>query len=398
MDERTQAVSVWMATTPETNYAALNGDLLVDVVVVGGGIAGISVAHRLKELGKKVALVEAGRVVEASTGKTTAKVTSLHGLIYTTLTKNFSDEGAGIYGEANEAAIGEIERLIKKYDIDCDFLRTDAYTYAQTEEGTEQVKYETNTAQRLGLPASYVTDVPLPYPTFGAVKFTGQAQFHVRKYLLALAKEVDGNGSYVFENTKALDIKFSDNLCQLVTDKGIVTANDVVIATHEPFYDPGAEYADLSKFRDFALGLLIKEATPQGEFFSTGQEPHSIRWQPTEDGDIVIVGGKSSAEMKADSDEAAYGLVEEDYSKKFTIDRVAYKWNTYDLATADGASYIGKLSKNQPHVYVATGFNGWGMTNGVLAGMILSDRITGKDNPWSDFFDKFTRGRYARKG
>lgn len=398
MDESTQSISVWMATTPKTNYAQLGRDLTVDVVVVGGGIAGISVAHRLNELGKKVALIEAHRIVEATTGKTTAKVTSLHGRIYTTLTNNFNDEGAKIYGEANEAAIGEIERLIKKYDIDCDFMRTDAYTYAQSEADRGLVEHEAEVAVRLGLPASYVNDVPLPYETFGAVRFTGQAQFHVRKYLLALAKEVDRSRSYVFENTKALDITNDDFAHMLVkTDRGIITADDVVIATHEPFFDPNGEYADLTKFRDFALGLLIDEDTPPGEFFSTGSNPHSIRWQPTHDGDIIIVGGKSEAELKAKSYDEAYALVEQDYSDKFTINRVVYKWTTHDLATSDGASYIGNLSKDQPHIYVATGFNGWGMTNGALAGMIIGDRITGKVNPWSDFFDKFTRGRYVRE-
>lgn len=397
MDEKTQAVSVWIATTPKTNYASLKSDMVVDIAIVGGGIAGISVAHRLKELGKTVALVEAGRIVEATTGKTTAKVTSLHGLIYTTLTGNFSDEGARIYGQANEAAIDEIERLVKKYDIDCDFSRLDAYTYAQDETGTAKIKSEAEIAQRLGLPASYTDDVPLPYPTFGAVKFSGQAQFHVRKYLLALADRIDGDGSYVFENTKALDIKHDNSALHLVTDRGTITAKDIVVATHEPFYDPDGDFMDMSSFRDFALGLLIKEATPPGEFFSTGTEPHSIRSQPTIDGDIIIVGGKSEAEMEARTYDEAYGLVEKDYSSKFEIDRVAYKWTTHDLATSDGASYIGRLSENQPHVYVATGFNGWGMTNGALAGMILGDRITGKENPWSDFFDKFTRRSYARK-
>jgi len=396
MDKRTQAKSVWIATTPQTTYASLTKDITVDVAVVGGGIAGISVAHRLKELGKKVALVESGRIVEATTGNTTAKVSSLQGLMYTTLTKNFTDEGARIYGQANEAAIDEIESIVAKYDIDCDFSRVDAYTYAQDGAGNALVKAEAEVAKRLGLPASYTADVPLPFQTFGAVKFTNQAQFHVRKYLLALAESIDGNGSQVLENTKAVTIKHDGDSRQLVTEKGVITASDIVIATHEPFYDPGGEYADLSKFRDFALGLLINQATPQGEFFSTGDDPHSIRAQSTEDGDIIIVGGKSDAEMKAQSDDDAYNLTEKDYAQKFDINRVVYKWNTYDLATSDGASYIGRLSSNMSHVFVATGFNGWGMTNGVLASLLLGDRITDKENPWSEFFDKFSRERYSR--
>lgn len=385
-----------MATTPSTNYPTLGNDLTVDVAVVGGGIAGISIAHRLKDLGKRVALVESGRIVEASTGKTTAKVTSLHGLIYTTLTKNFTDEGARIYGIANEAAIDRVEELVKKHNIDCDFSRLDAYTYAQAEEGTKQVKHEAEVAERLGLPASYTDKVPLEYPTFGAVKFSRQAQFHVRKYLLALAAQVDRDGSYIFENTKASGIKVNGADRVLEMDRGSITAKHIVIATHEPFFDPAKEYADMTTFRDFALGVLIKEDTPPGEFFSTGEEPHSIRAQTTVDGDIIIIGGKSKDEMAAKNDEEAYELVEKDYAKKFSIQRVVYKWNTYDLGTTDGASYIGRLSEDDAHILVATGFNGWGMTNGVLAGMLIGDRIMGKENPWADFFDKFSRKRYKR--
>ncbi len=394
MDARTKDLSVWMATTPKTNYPSLKNDLTVDVAVVGAGIAGVSIAHRLKDLGKTVALVESGRIVEASTGKTTAKVTSLHGLIYTKLTKNFTDEGARIYGIANEAAIDRVEELVNKHHIDCDFSRLDAYTYAQAEEGTKLVKHEAEVAKRLGLPASYTDEVPLEYPTFGAVKFSRQAQFHVRKYLLALAALVDGDGSYILENTKATEIKTDGTKRVLTTDKGTITAKDMVIATHEPFHDPKKEYADMTTFRDFALGILIKEDTPPGEFFSTGEEPHSIRAQTTEDGDIIIIGGKSKDEMAAENDEEAYKLVEKDYAKKFSIERVVYKWNTYDLATSDGASYIGRLSEDDEHVLLATGFNGWGMTNGVLAAMLIGDRITGKENPWADFFDKFARKRY----
>lgn len=388
--------SVWLATTPLTDYPAQDGDLTVDVAVVGGGIAGISVAHRLKELGKTVALVEKSRIVEATTGNTTAKVTSLHGLIYTRLSKKFTDEGVRIYGMANEAAIDHAEELVNKYKIDCDFEPLDAYTYAQEEKGRKEVKEEAEIAKKLGLPASYTEDVPLSYPTYGAVKFSQQAQFHVRKYLLALAARIPGDGSHVLEHTEAKGIRAQGTDRLLETDKGIITAKDIVIATHGPFFDPDNEYEDLEKFKDYALGLLIKESTPPGEFFSTGEEPHSIRAQTTKDGDIIIVGGKSKDEVEAENAEEAYALVEKDYSRKFNIERVVYKWNTYDLATKDGASFIGRLKKDDDHILVATGFNGWGMTNGVLAGMLLGDRITGKKNPWADFFDKFTQQNYKR--
>lgn len=394
MDAETQATSIWIATTPTTAYPTLTEDLTVDTVVIGGGIAGISTAYQLKEKGQRVALIEADKIIEGTTGNTTAKVTSLHGLPYTQLIKHYGQAGAKIYGDANEAAIDQIEALVKRYAIDCDFLRLPAYTYAQSEADRDRVRREADAAKSIGLPASYTEDVPLPYTTYGAVMFGNQAQFHVRKYLLKLAELIDGDGSFVFEHTKALDIQSSDEACQVRTDKGTVTARDIVVATHAPFYDPDGDYKDLFEFKDYVLGVLIAESTPQGEFFSTGNEPHSVRYQPTAEGDVIIIGGKSEAEMEAKTPDEAFALVKDDYSDKFTIERVAYKWFTEDFGTDDGASYIGQLSRRNEHVYVATGFNGWGMTNGVVAGMILSDRITGQPNEWTDFFDKFQREKY----
>lgn len=393
MNAETQATSIWIATTPTTAYPSLSGDIRVDTVIIGGGIAGISVAHSLKEKGQRVALVESDRIVEGTTGNTTAKVTSLHGLKYAKLLRKYGEAGAKIYGGANEAAINTIEATVKQYAIDCDFLRLPAYTYAQSADDREKVQAEAEAAKTIGLPAVYVDDVPLPYETFGAVMFDNQAQFHVRKYLLKLAEIINGNGSYIFEHTKALDIKAVDDTRQVITDTGTITASNVVVATHKPFYDPDKDYEDLFEFKDYALGLLIEEATPQGEFFSTGKAPHSIRYQPTSDGDIIIV-GKSEAEIKAPTPEEAFRLTRGDYSKKFTIKHVAYQWFTEDFATNDGVPYIGQLSRNDSHVYVATGFNGWGMTTGVVAGMILSDRIIGRTNSWSDFFDTFQRDKY----
>lgn len=396
MNVRTRAISLWLATTPATNYPTLPGNLTVDTVVVGGGIAGISVAYELTAMGQRVALVEAGRIAEATTGNTTAKVTSNHGLKYTQLLKNYTDEGVRLYAAANEAAIDRIEHLISIHKIDCDFSRLPAYTYAQIPDDADKVRAEADAAARLGLPASYTADIPLPYQTYGGVMFANQAQFHVRKYLLALADMVVKQGGHIFEHTKATDIQTADDTYCVVTERGTITANDIVVATHEPFYDPDNNYNDFFKFHDFAIGVTIDGETPAGEFFSTGNEPYSIRTQSSPQGDILILGGKSEAETNAATAEEAYDLTRKDYDDKFTIRDVLYTWTTYDLATDDGASCIGLLSRGQPHIYVATGFSGWGMTNGVAAGMILCDRITGKPNPWYTFFDPFERARYAR--
>ncbi|HKH32252.1 MAG TPA: FAD-dependent oxidoreductase, partial [Gaiellaceae bacterium] len=173
--------SIWVATTPDTDYPQLSTDVDVDVAVVGAGITGITTAVLLKRAGKRVALIDAKRIVRGATGYTTAKVTSGHGVVYTQLTETFGEDGARSYAESNEAAIERIGEL----GTDCDFERKDNYVVAEKPEDREPLEREAETMRKLGLPASFVTETPLPYDVAGAVRLENQAQFHPRKYLLA---------------------------------------------------------------------------------------------------------------------------------------------------------------------------------------------------------------------
>lgn len=397
MPTKNEYISLWIATTPDTHYPSLPKNIETDVVVVGGGISGISTAILLKQKGLKIVLVESNRIIEKTTGNTTAKLTALHGLKYNGLLKAFSQEGVKMYADANQAAISCVGQLVKKYNIDCDCLATSAYTYAVTEKDRKLVEDEASAAKKLGLPAEYTTDVPLPYKTYGAVKLTHQMQFHVRKYLLGLAKEIDGDGSYLFEKTKAIDVKKEkDGKYIIVTDKGTIKTTFLVIATHKPFYDPESFYSDMDEIRDYALGVLLDEPTPQGMFYSTGDDPYSIRYQPTKEGDIVVIGGGWEEEQKAKDPEKKFAGNLKRYSEKFKIKSVQYKWYTHDYGTKDNVPYIGKLTESLDSLYVITGFAGWGMTTGVAAGMILSDLIVTGKNQWSSFFDPFARKQYAK--
>ncbi len=231
-------LSFWIDTTPRTEYPALDGDASVDVAVLGGGITGLTAAVLLKRLGKTVAVVEMGRIAEGVTGRTTAKVTSQHHLIYDTLIKEHGEKRARLYAEANEAAIGRVASFVEEKGIDCDFRRLPAYVYTESEEMLSRLEAEVEAARKLGLPASFTEDVPLPFPVKGAVRFENQAQFHVRKYLLALAEEIPGDGSHIYEDTRALDVEEGVQ-CRVETDKGKVIARDVIVATHIPFLFKG---------------------------------------------------------------------------------------------------------------------------------------------------------------
>jgi glycine/D-amino acid oxidase-like deaminating enzyme len=211
-------LSFWIDTTPRTDYPTLSGDVSVDVAVLGGGITGLTAAVLLKRLGKTVALVEMHKVAEGVSGHTTAKVTSQQGLIYGHLTEEHGEEKARLYARANEAAIDRIEAFVDEGKIDCDFRRLPAFTYTESSDMVGRIESEVEVARKLGLPASFTEDVPLPFRVEGAVRFEDQAQFHVRKYLLALAAEIPGDGSHLFEDTRALDVDDGDILEPLDED------------------------------------------------------------------------------------------------------------------------------------------------------------------------------------
>ncbi|HSK70957.1 MAG TPA: FAD-dependent oxidoreductase [Pyrinomonadaceae bacterium] len=381
-----EPVSLWIATTPQTNYQSIPQNFSVDVAVLGGGIVGIATAFMLKQAGATVVVIEAGRVVESVTGNTTAKVTSQHGLIYDQLISSFGEEKARLYGEAQEYAKERIAFLVEQLGIDCDFKRTSAYTYTLKEQELEQIKNEVEAATKLGLPASYVETTELPFEIAGAIKFDNQVQFHPRKYLLALAERIPGDGCYILEETRAFDIEDEDP-CTIKTSRGTIAAKSVVIATHFPYYDPNIYFAAMHPIRSYVLGCRLNGPAPEGMYISSGTPHHSIRNNPYEGGEIIILGGEHHKTGQGGDTREHYLRLEEWARANFDIQSIEFRWSTQDNNTVDGVPYIGKLSFASKNLYVGTGFAGWGMTNSHVAALLISDMIQGRENPWSEVFD-----------
>ncbi|KUG21413.1 MAG: FAD-dependent oxidoreductase [Methanomicrobiaceae archaeon] len=379
--------SFWLATTPGTDYPSLAEGVSVDVAILGGGIVGITSALLLRHAGLTVAVVEADRVVKGVTGHTTAKVTSLHRLIYHHLVSSMGKERAQQYADANQAALEKIASLVREYSIDCDFARKPAYTYADTSESVEMVREEVTAAKSLGLPASFVDSVPLPFETYGAVCFSNQAQFHPNKYLQALMQMIPGDGSCIFERTRALDIREGEP-CVVRTDKGSLRARDVIVATHYPFYDrPGHYYAKMHPSRSYALGVRIREEFPDGMFINAEGQSRSLRSTPGVGGEIVIAAGERHKTGQGENTRNHYRRLEEFVRSAYDVQSIEYYWSSQDNITVDHIPYIGHLAGNTPHLYVGTGFMKWGMTNGTAAAMILSDLILGRKSRPPSVFD-----------
>ena len=379
--------SLWIESTPRTSYEALGDGLDVDVAVVGGGIAGITAAYLLKRAGKSVAVVDAKRIVHGATGYTTAKVTAAHKIVYTTIAKNFGADGARLYAAANQGALELIARLVAELQIECEFERKPNYVYCESGDERQRVEQEVEAARKAGLGAELVEETQLPFPVECAFRLDGQAQFHPRKYLLPLAQFVDGDGSHVVELTRVVNISGSERL-RVESDRGRLTARDVILASHLPFLDRGFFFAKAHPERSYAVAARISAAQdPHGLYINIGQPTRSVRTAYDDQGLLLLLGGEGHKPGAEADTEACYRALEEFGRRHWQSDEFPYRWSTQDYSPLDGVPYVGRLTRRSEHVYVATGFKKWGMTNGTAAAMILSDLILGRDNPWARLFE-----------
>ncbi|WP_017655987.1 FAD-dependent oxidoreductase [Fortiea contorta] len=380
-------ISYWIDSTSAANFPPLSDNLSVDVAIVGAGITGITAATLLKRAGKKVAVIESRQISTGVSGHTTAKLTSLHQLIYADLIKNHGEDKARTYAQSNQAAIEFVAKTVTTEQIDCNFSRQSAYTFAETEDNLKDIEKEVEAALKLGLPASFVRETSLPFPIAGAVKFDNQAQFHSRKYLLHLIKQIPGDGSYVFENTRVEKVE-ENNPCQVITDKGIIQAQDVLITTNIPITDEGLFFAKTYPKRSYIIGARITEhQAPQGMYIGSGEKYYSIRTTPIEGGLLLLVGGGGHKVGTVENTEEKYLDLENYTRSRFGVDTIDYRWSTQDFVSFDKIPYVGKLTPVSKHTYVATGYSLWGMSQGTLSGMILADKILGIENLAADLYD-----------
>jgi glycine/D-amino acid oxidase-like deaminating enzyme/nitrite reductase/ring-hydroxylating ferredoxin subunit len=379
--------SYWIDSTPAPSFPRLEEPVVVDVAVVGAGIAGITTATLLKEAGKTVALLESKEILRGVTGYTTAKLTSGHNLIYDSIGATFGREAARIYAVANEAAIAHVADVSERRKIACDLERTVNYVYTESRDEIEAIRAEVKAAQAAGLDASFVEETPLPFPVAAAVRQENQAQFHPRKYLLPLAASLPGDGSCVFQETRVVGVEDGDP-CRVRTDRGEVIARDVVLATHLPLLDRGFFFAKTAPKRSYVLAFPVEEANaPDGMFISTETPIHSVRHTPFDGRRLLLVGGEGHKAGQDDDTRHRYASLEEWARARFELGAVEYRWSTHDNYSADRVPYVGKLGRRTDHVYIATGFSGWGMSNGTAAGMLLCDLILGRPNRWAALYD-----------
>lgn len=365
----------WLESA-EPVYAALAGDIEVDVSVIGAGITGVAAAYELKQAGKTVALVEQNALGYGATGYTTAKLTVGHSLIYAGLIDSFDVQTARAYARSNQQALERIAALVEEHGIDCDFERASNFVYTESAEQVEAIEREADAAREAGIAAELTTETDLPYDVLAAIRIDDQAQFHPWKFIAALARLVDGDGSHVYEQTRATGVDSGDP-CVVETSGGSVRARHVVVATQLPFLDRGLFFAKAHPLSSHAVAAEVAEA-PRGMYISVDEPTRSVRSTPAgpDGGRVLIVGGAS-----------AYDELEGFMGERFGGAEATYRWSTHDYIPADKLPYIGRLRRGDGRILTATGYAKWGLTKGVLAAEILTDAILGRPNEWAELYD-----------
>jgi glycine/D-amino acid oxidase-like deaminating enzyme/nitrite reductase/ring-hydroxylating ferredoxin subunit len=380
--------SYWMDSTDPTSYRSLTDDLDVEIAVVGGGIAGICTAWELARAGRSVAVLEADRIVAGVTGYTTAKVSSLHTLIYAELRASHGEQTARLYADSQQDALAQVVRVSAELGIDCQLERVPAFTYAESAGQVEQIRSEVDAARQAGLPASYVTDTGLPFAVAGAVRVEDQAQFHPRRYLLALAADLVHRGGQVYERTRVVGLGEGEP-CRLTTESGAtVVAREVVVATHYPIFDRALMFARLEPHRELAVAAVISaDDDPGGMYITPEQNTRSVRTAPYGEGQRLLIVTGEKFTPGAGKVTERYQRLADWTRERFPAAQLAYRWAAQDNDTTDKLPYVGYFHPAARHVYVATGFGGWGMTNGVMSGRLLAAHITGEELPWPKIYD-----------
>ena len=359
-------VSLWQQESNRSDFEELKQDIKTDILIIGGGMAGILCAYMLQQAGIPYILAEAQTVCSGITKNTTAKITSQHGLIYDKLIRKFGVDSAKQYLEANEAAVRKYREMCK--DIDCDFEEKTSYVYSLDDR--LKIEKEVLALEKLNHGAEFVKRLPLPFPVAGTVKYSNQAQFHPLKFISAVSE-----GLRIYEHTAVRELIGTT----AITDHGKIFAKKIIVATHFPFINKhGSYFLKMYQHRSYVLALDNAQNV-DGMYVDEAQKGMSFRNY----GNLLLVGGGDHRTGKKGGNWTELRSFARQHYPNATE---KYHWATQDCMTLDGVPYIGAYSARTSDLYVATGFNKWGMTSSMVSAMILCDLVQGKQNPYAEVF------------
>lgn len=375
----------WRENLDLPEFDKLNADTEADVVIVGGGITGITAAYLLIQEGLKVVLLEASNLLNGVTGHTTAKLTAQHGLTYDNLITHMGKSKARLYYEANMEALDFVKETVNQHKIECEFKEQDAYVYSTTEEYERKIKKEHQAYQKLNIDGDLVDDIPFGINVHNALSMKNQAQFHPLKYLTHLVQIFKEKGGRIYENTTAVDV---DGGNTVITRDGHRVKGDYVLAcSHYPFYDGmGFYFTKLHANRSYVVAIETDKEYPGGMYLSADKPVRSLRSVNTDGKQMVLIVGESHKTGQGEDTLKHYEALESFGRDVFGEHNTVYRWSTQDLVSLDKVPYIGEITSGHPKVLVATGYRKWGMSSGIAAAHLLRDKVIGNQNPYEDLY------------
>ncbi len=396
--ESNPSTSYWMDSANLPEEKTLTGSLKTEVCVIGAGIAGLTTAYLLTCEGKAVVVLEGGEIGGGQTERTTAHLSNAIDDRYYEIERLHGRKGAKLAAQSHTTAIDRIEAIVRKENIKCDFERVDGYLFVPEDESIRTLQRELAAAHRAGLgeveliPRAPMTD----FETGPCLRFPRQGQFHPTKYLAGLVEAIQRQGGRIYTHTRAGKIQSAANgaMHVLTNDGPVITAQSVVVATNNPINDLLALNIRLAAYRTYVIGVEVPSGSVEKALYWDTLDPyHYVRIQPNADGDtpdtdLLIVGGEDHRTGQEDDGDERYASLEQWTREHFPMSQaVKFRWSGQVMESMDGLAYIGRDLNSGPNVYIATGDSGMGMTHGTIAGILLSDLIGKRPNPWTALYD-----------
>jgi glycine/D-amino acid oxidase-like deaminating enzyme/nitrite reductase/ring-hydroxylating ferredoxin subunit len=397
-----KSLSVWAGTAEVPGRPSLASDVTTDVCIVGAGIAGLTTAYLLAKEGRAVVVLDDGPIGGGETGRTTAHLASALDDRFHHLEQIHGETGSRLAGQSHAAAIDRIEAIVSEAGIACDFARVDGYLFVAPGEPEDELDREAEAARRAGLEVEKIARAPLgSFDTGPALRFARQAQFHPLRYLSGLAKAVLAAGGQIYSGVHVEEFAGGSKAHVKTAAGGTVAGKAIVVATNTPVNDRVVMHTKQAPYRTYAIALDIPAGSvPKALFWDTADPYHYVRIQQQGGGrpDLLIVGGEDHRTGQADDIEERWTRLEGWTRERLPMSqRVTYKWSGQVLEPADSLAFIGRNPLDQDNVFIATGDSGQGMTHGTIAGLLITDLIQGRTNPWSHLYDPARRSIRAMK-
>lgn len=402
MNSAEKNISLWQETTPEKRLPALKQDAQADVCVVGGGMAGLTTAYLLTKEGKSVIVLEHMEIGKGETGRTTAHLSNAIDDRYTEMERIHGQELSRLAADSHTAAIDRIERIVQEEKIRCAFERLDGYLFTPPGESQDVLREEMKAARRAGLKnVEMVPQAPIPdFDTGPSLRFPRQGQFHPLKYLSGLAKAITDAGSHIHQKTHVVSIEGGNIATVKTRDGATVKAKAVVVATNSPINNTFLVHTKQAPYRTYAIAAHVpKGSVPTALYWDTPDPYHYVRLEnaailgkngngKSDPHDVLIIGGEDHKTGQAKDMEERFQRLEAWGRERFPqMKEIVNRWSGQVMETFDGLAFIGRNPKDYENVYIATGDSGMGMTHGTIAGMLLTDLIMGRDNPWVEVYE-----------